>query len=403
MSFEDFDLDPRCLSVLKAQKIVEPTAIQDEAIPPVLEGRDVVGIAQTGTGKTLAFTLPSLTRLAGGPLKKSMMLVLTPTRELAQQVHQIVDLIGRPLGIGSVCIYGGVGFDKQIKALRQGRAVIVATPGRLLDHMGRGNVKFNDLETLVLDEADRMLDMGFLPDIRRILRKLPRERQTLMFSATFPDEIVRLTQDMLDEPVRISVGAIAKPVDTVRQKLYTVHRVEKTGLLIKILKEEHIDSALIFLRTKIRTDRVAKALKHAGFKAQAIHGDRSQIQRQRALDGFRSGRYKMLIATDVAARGLDIEGISHVFNYDIPDNPDDYIHRIGRTARANAEGDAITFVCPDEMLALAALEKALGHNLPQEEWEGKVPVLTLFHPENKETARSRRVSRRRGRSLLRRR
>ena len=403
MLFEDFDLDPRCLSVLKAQNIVEPTLIQSEAIPPVLEGRDVVGVAQTGTGKTLAFTLPSLTRLAGGPLKKSMMLVLTPTRELAQQVHRIVDEIGKPLGISSVCIYGGVGFDKQVNALRRGRAVIVATPGRLLDHMGRGNVRFDDLETLVLDEADRMLDMGFLPDIKRILSKLPRERQTLMFSATFPDEIARLTQKMLDEPVRLSVGAIAKPVDTVRQTLYAVHRAEKTGLLVKILKEEKVDSALIFLRTKIRTDRVAKALKHAGFKAQAIHGDRSQVQRQRALDGFRSGRYKMLIATDVAARGLDIEGISHVINYDIPQSPDDYIHRIGRTARASAKGDAITFVSPDEMLALAALEKALGHNLPREEWEGDVPVLTLFHPEKKETAQSRRVSRRRGRSLLRRR
>ena len=380
MSFEDFDIDPRCLSALRAQKIVEPTAIQAEAIPIALEGRDMVAIAQTGTGKTLAFALPALTRLAAGRVAKNMMLVLVPTRELAVQVHSVIEEFGRPLHIRAASVYGGVSLEKQTMALRKGVAVIVATPGRLLDHMGRGNVRFKSLEILVLDEADRMLDMGFLPDIRRILAKLPDERQTIMCSATFPNEIARLAEDMLYEPEQIRVGAIAKPVDTVRQTLYTVDRHGKMGLLATVLREQEVDSALVFLRTKHRTERVAKNLRRSGLKAQAIHGDRTQRQRQQALDGFKSGRYNILVATDVAARGLDIDGVSHVINFDIPSTPDDYIHRIGRTARASAKGDAVTFVCPDEHLALRAIESALGHNLPRKEWEGAVSVLTLYRP-----------------------
>ncbi len=387
--------------MLAAQSITEPMPIQAEAIPVVLTGRDVVAIAQTGTGKTLAFTLPLLTRLAEGPLHRNMMLVLTPTRELAVQVNGVVELVGKALGIRSVCIYGGVGLDKQAQALRRGRQVIVATPGRLLDHIGRGNIRFNNLLALVLDEADRMLDMGFLPDIWRILRRLPSDRQTIMCSATFPDEIARLAGRMLHEPERVAVGAVAKPVDTVRQLIYTVQQSTKLGLLEEILREQDIDSALVFLRTKYRTDRVTRSLRKAGFQAQCIHGDRSQSQREQALAGFRSGRYKLLIATDVAARGLDIEGISHVINYDIPQNPDDYIHRIGRTARATAEGDAITFVCPDEHLPLEAIERALGRNIPRAEWQGAVPVLSLYTSPEKRTKGLRRNRRRKG--LLRRR
>ena len=401
VTFESFDLDPRCLSVVAAQGITDPMPIQAEAIPIVRTGRDVIAIAQTGTGKTLAFTLPLLSRLAEGPLQKNMMLVLTPTRELAVQVHGVVELVGKALGIRSVCVYGGVGLEKQANALRQGRAVIVATPGRLLDHIGRGNIRFNHLLALVLDEADRMLDMGFLPDIWRILRRLPSDRQTIMCSATFPDEIARLAGRMLHDPERVAVGAIAKPVDTVRQLVYTVQQSSKLGLLEEILREQQIDSALIFLRTKYRTDRVTRSLRKAGFKAQCIHGDRSQSQREQALEGFRNGRYRLLIATDVAARGLDIEGISHVVNYDIPQNSDDYIHRIGRTARASAEGDAITFACPDEHLSLEAIERALGRNLPRAEWSGAVPVLSLYTPPGMKTKGLRRN--RRGRSLLRRR
>jgi ATP-dependent RNA helicase RhlE len=402
MPFEDFDIDPRCLSALRAQNIVVPTPIQEQAIPGALEGRDIVAVAQTGTGKTLAFALPALTRLATGRVTRNMMLVLTPTRELAHQVNSVIEPLAKALGMRSVCIYGGVGFDSQISALKRGVAVIVATPGRLLDHMGRGNVRFDKLMVLVLDEADRMLDMGFMPDIRRILAKIPKERQTLMCSATFPDEIARLARDMLIDPERVAVGRISKPVDSVRQTLYTVKHEDKLGLLRKIIKEEDIDSGLIFLRTKVRTDRVYKVLRRAGLKAQAIHGDRSQRQRQQALDGFRSGRYRFLIATDVAARGLDISGISHVINYDIPENPEDYIHRIGRTARASAEGDAITFVCPDEMLALESIERSLGHTIPRAEWEGAVRVLSLFKPEMKKARGGLRHAGRR-RSLFRRR
>jgi ATP-dependent RNA helicase RhlE len=403
MSFDDFRIDPRCLSALKAQGFTEPTPVQTQAIPLVLEGRDIVAIAQTGTGKTLAFALPALTYLGAGPPVRNAMLVLTPTRELALQVHAVMEPFGRALGLRAVCVYGGVGIEQQTQALRRGCAIIVATPGRLLDHIARGNVRFDNLSILVLDEADRMLDMGFLPDIRRIIGKLPKDRQTLMCAATFPREIGRLAAEMQRDPLRVEVGAVATPVDAVRQGVYTVDHAEKIGLLSQILSEPHVRSALVFLRTKHRTDRVAKALHRAGFKVQAIHGDRSQRQREQALDGFRQGRYQILVATDIAARGLDIQGISHVINFDIPMSSDEYIHRIGRTARASADGDAITFVCPDEFMALRTIESALGANLPREQWDGAVPVVSLFRPASQQLSREKRVGSRRGRSLLRRR
>ncbi len=400
MSFEQFKIDPRCLSVLKTQRISEPTPVQAQAIPPALEGRDVTAVAQTGTGKTLAFALPSLTRLGAQRSGRNSMLVVTPTRELAQQVHAVIEPFGRAVGLRTTCVYGGVGIEPQSRALKRGSAIVVATPGRLLDHITRGNVRFNNLSILVLDEADRMLDMGFLPDIRRILKTLPKNRQTLMCSATFPHSISRLAADMQRNPLRIEVGAVAAPVETVQQGIYTVDQTRKQRLLAKILREPHVRSALVFLRTKRRTASLAKSLRKEGFKVQAIHGDRTQHQRQQALDGFRDGRYKILVATDVAARGLDVEGISHVVNFDIPKTSDDYIHRIGRTARASAKGDAITFVCPNEYMALSAIEKALGKNLPRHEWEGAVPVLSLYHPAGHRSVTKGRTRTRRPRSLL---
>lgn len=401
MQFDDLDLEPRLLRVLETQGIREPTSVQRETIPVALAGRDVVAVAQTGTGKTLAYALPALMRLVEGPTTRNMMLVLTPTRELAQQVHEVIVAVGQPLGVRSAAVYGGMGYGPQIDALKKGVAVVVATPGRLLDHMGRNNVRFDDLLILVVDEADRMLDMGFLPDIRKILRKLPQERQTIMCSATFPREIARLADEFLNDPQRIEVGQIAKPVESVRQLVYTVNPEGKLPLLKKLLREEGVDSAMIFLRTKPRTERVTKALRKAKFKAQAIHGDRSQRQRNEALTGFRTGKYRYLVATDVAARGLDIEAVSHVINFDIPENPEDYIHRIGRTARASAEGDAITFVSPADHLALEAIERALTRNLPRADWDGAVAVISLYQPPGAGTRRSRRgTSYRRKRSGL---
>ena len=383
MSFQNYSIDPRCLRVLKGQRIDEPTPVQAKAIPPALDGRDVVAVAQTGTGKTLAFGLPALTQLAKAKKGRNRMLVLTPTRELAIQVHDVLQTLGKQMNLSSVAVYGGVGIQPQAQALRKGVDIVVACPGRLLDHINRSNACFDDLSILVLDEADRMLDMGFLPDIKRILKVLPEERQTMMFSATFPKEIAKLAQDFQHDPVRIEVARSATPADAVRQNVYTVEQKGKLNLLTRLLKEGRVDSALVFLRTKYRTERIAKQLHQAGFKAQAIHGGRTQGQRQRALDGFRKGRYNILVATDVAARGLDINGITHVFNFDIPNCSDDYIHRIGRTARANADGDAITFVAPEDHAALGVIERALGKSLPREAWDGAVPVCSAFQSHRK--------------------
>lgn len=407
MSFEKISIDPRCLRILKTQRITEPTPVQAEAIPAALHGRDVVAIAQTGTGKTLAFGLPSLTRLANMKRGRNRMLVLTPTRELARQVNSVLEPYGKALKMRTVCIYGGANMRPQTQALRRGVDIIVATPGRLLDHMSQGNISFKDLSILVLDEADRMLDMGFLPDIKRIMAKLPGERQTHMFSATFPQEIARMTKNMQHDPIRIKIGAVS-PVNAVRQGVYTVQPPDKIGLLSQILEDPKVQSALVFLRTKYRTDRIAKALSKTGVKAQCIHGGRSQRQRDQAIEGFRKGRYKVLVATDVAARGIDVQGITHVVNFDIPGSADDYIHRIGRTARANASGDAITFVSPEDHKALGTIERALGTSIPQHDWEGAVPIVSSFksakkrapkHTPKNASKKSRRRNNHRGRRL----
>ncbi len=378
MSFNALHIHPRLTEILTNQRITEPTPIQAKAIPPALEGRDVVAIAQTGTGKTLAFGLPAITRLAKDKSPGTRMLILTPTRELAHQIQAVLSPLGEPYGLKAACVYGGVGFEPQTQALRKGTPIIIATPGRLLDHIGRGNAKFDHLSILVLDEADRMLDMGFMPDMKRIIGKLPKDRQTMMFSATFPDEIAKLAGEFQRDPVRVEAGAISKPLDAVTQTVYTVQADRKMELLSKVLGGAGVDTALVFIRTKHRTDRIAKVLKREGFKAQAIHGGRSQSQRQQALDGFRDGKFNVLVATDVAARGLDINGITHVINFDIPKTTEDYVHRIGRTARAKAKGDAITFVCPEDAKALRDIERELGKEIPQAEWEGAV-VLPAGH------------------------
>jgi len=404
LTFDDFDLDGRCLSVLHAMDITVPTPVQAQAIPIALSGSDLVATAQTGTGKTLAFSLPTLTRLAGEKRAPNRMLVLVPTRELCVQVEDVIRGLCKALKLRSVQVYGGVGLGPQSEKLKRGCDIIVATPGRLLDHISRRSMHFDNLEVLIFDEADRMLDMGFLPDIQRILRYLPRERQTLMFSATFAPELERLTQDMMHEPKRVTVGAVAMPVESVRQLVVPVREENKTRMLLDLLKEEEIESGLIFLRTKLRTDRLAHALKRAGYKAAPIHGDLSQKLRQRALEGFRKGKYDILVATDVAARGLDIDDISHVINYDIPLTPDDYVHRIGRTARADREGDAVTFVTPTEHAPLGAIERTIGYNIERKEYEGAPRILSLFTPASAaRRSRGRGGVRRGGRGLLRRR
>jgi ATP-dependent RNA helicase RhlE len=340
--------------------------------------------------------------MAEGKRSGTRMLILTPTRELAQQIHDVLMPLGRTLGLKTACVYGGAGMQPQTQALRRGCDIIVACPGRLLDHIQRGNCLFDKLDVVVLDEADRMLDMGFLPDIRRIVEACPRERQTLMFSATFPKEIERMAASMQYKPERIEVGRISSPAKAVRQGVYTVGPQGKTDLLMQILSEKDVGPALVFLRTKHRTDRIARTLEREGLAARAIHGGRSQRQRQQAIEGFRKGKYRVLVATDVAARGLDIQGITHIVNYDIPKNYEDYVHRIGRTARASAEGDAITFVCADEAKELGAIERGLGRSIAREDWEGAVPVASqaVTHkerPNQKRGARNANRSRRRSR------
>ena len=378
MTFDEMDLDPRIKRAIQHLGFTIPTPIQEQLIPVALEGKDAIGIAQTGTGKTLAFGLPSLSRMAQAAPRPASILILTPTRELCHQCFDVLDEIAKAVKMRCVAVYGGVGMHQQRDDIAAGAELIVATPGRLLDHMRRRWLDFKNLEVLIMDEADRMLDMGFLPDINEICRQLPKNRQTLMCSATWPDEIQRLVNRFMRDPERISVGSIAKPVDKVRQELYTVHPQDKQELLINILQGVQVDSAVIFMRTKTRAMSVARALQRKGFKATEIHGDRTQIQRQQALEGFKSGKYSILVATDVASRGLDVDGISHVINYDIPLNSEDYIHRIGRTARADKDGDAITFVSPQEHEPLANIERALGKNLPRAEWERAAPVLSTY-------------------------
>ncbi len=361
--FSDFDLAAPLQEAVRRMGFEHPTPIQVQAIPPILEGRDVVGCAQTGTGKTAAFVLPSLQQLLAdknGPGPR--MLVLVPTRELALQVADHATQLARQTGLKVAVIYGGVGMGPQEAVLRKGVDMIVATPGRLLDHIGRRNVRFDHLSILVLDEADRMLDMGFLPDIRRILRSLPARRQTLLFSATMPPHILALAREVQHDPVKVAV-AVARPPDTIDQKFYPVPKHLKVKLLLSLMGQADQDSVLVFTRTKHGADNLAQKLKQAGIKAATIHSNRTQGQRVAALEGFRRGRYRVLVATDIAARGIDVQGISLVLNYDAPGSAEDYVHRIGRTARAEAEGDAITFITPADEPVVQGIQQLIGRRL----------------------------------------
>ncbi|MBV6522232.1 MAG: ATP-dependent RNA helicase RhlE [Gemmatimonadaceae bacterium] len=336
-----------------------PTPIQLAAIPLTLHGRDVIGLAQTGTGKTAAFTLPLIDRLLGGP-KRTRALILTPTRELCQQVDESVRKYGRYAGLSSVSVYGGSPMDPQQRALRSGVDVIVATPGRLIDHVERQNVDLSELEILVLDEADRMLDMGFAPQLNRIVREIPSYRQTLLFSATMPPEVEVLARKYMRRPHVVEVSRRHAPAVTVKHAVYPVPREKKTRLLVELLRSPEMDSVLVFTRMKVGADRVVRNLVHEGIEAEALHADKTQAQRERALERFKSGELRVLVATDIAQRGLDISGISHVINFDVPQQPEDYVHRIGRTGRAAQTGDAFTFMSPDEIGTVRLIERVIG-------------------------------------------
>ena len=359
MSFNAFKFHPHIAASFQALGYTTPTPIQVQAIPPVLEGQDVMGLAQTGTGKTAAFVLPILERLLPGPRGKVRTLIIAPTRELAEQIHVAIGEMGCKTHLRSCTIYGGVGVNPQIQKLRAGVDIVVACPGRLLDHMAQKTISLAGLEVLVLDEADRMFDMGFLPDIRRIIKQLPVKRQTLMFSATMAEDIRKLANEVLKNPVTVQIGH-SRPVSSVSHVLYPVEQHLKTALLMELLKQTDTESILIFTRTKYRAKRIGEQLAKAGYRAASLQGNLSQNKRQDALDGFRDGSYQILVATDIAARGIDVSSISHVINYDIPDTTDAYTHRIGRTGRAAKTGDAFTFVSPENEPLIKSIERVLG-------------------------------------------
>ena len=365
MPFSTFGLHPDLLRGVKELGFHRPTPIQQDAIPPAMKGRDVLACAMTGSGKTAAFVLPILDRLIAKPRGTTRALILTPTRELAAQIDEHLAQLAVHTPLSGAAVFGGVGMGPQEHAFRTGVDVLVATPGRLLDHFRFPYAKLQGLEVLVLDEADRMLDMGFLPDIRRVLRHLPPRRQTLFFSATMPGPIVELSREMLRDPFTINLERKSAPAVGITQAVYPCPSDLKTGLLLALLTRGDVKSAIVFTRTKHRANRVADVLKRQGVVCERIHGNRSQAQRTEALAGFKSGKYRVLVATDIAARGIDVEELSHVVNFDVPHVPDDYIHRVGRTARAEATGDAFTFVSPEEEPDLSAIERAVGKRLPR--------------------------------------
>jgi ATP-dependent RNA helicase RhlE len=361
-TFSELDLIEPLQRALSEEGYSTPTPIQSQAIPPLLQGRDLLGVAQTGTGKTAAFALPILQRLSQGQprgRRSVRALILTPTRELAAQIADSFARYGRHLRLGHAVVYGGVGKVPQIKKLRAGVDILIATPGRLLDLMGENCVRTEGLEVLVLDEADRMLDMGFAPDVKRIIATLPRARQTLLFSATMPKDIAALADSILRDPVKVAVTPVATTAERVRQHVLFVDTADKRALLRELIEGTGINRAIVFTRTKHAASRLADQLDRGGIAADAIHGNKSQAQRERALDNFRRGRCRILVATDIAARGIDIDGISHVINFDLPNEPESYVHRIGRTARAGASGAAISFCSADERDYLRAIERLI--------------------------------------------
>lgn len=370
-SFEIFNLDQRLYKAVRQAGFESPTPVQAATIPIGLEGRDLIGTAQTGTGKTAAFVLPILQHILENPSTRpcTRAIVLTPTRELAEQINDTVKQLAKHTKIKSATVYGGVGMAQQERALRNGTEIIIACPGRLLDHMDHGKTDFRDVDKFVLDEADRMLDMGFLPPIKRIISKLPQERHTMLFSATFAPELNKLAADHLKDPQRIELDLCA-PAKTVEHALYPCPQHLKTSLVLRLLEESDANSVLIFMRTKHRANRIAEQIETAGYSTAALHSNKSQNQRQAALDDFRSGRCQILVATDIAARGLDVETVSHVINYDVPDTADAYIHRIGRTGRAEREGVAITLITSDDAATVWDIERAFGGPIERRKVDG---------------------------------
>ncbi|OGO32578.1 MAG: RNA helicase [Chloroflexi bacterium RBG_16_56_11] len=367
MNFDTFNFHPSIMAGIRALGYATPTPIQLQAIPLILQGRDVIGLAQTGTGKTAAFVLPILQLLRSDQRGSVRALIISPTRELADQTNEVFNELGSNTGLRSVAIYGGVGMEQQIRELRRGVEIAVACPGRLLDHLWKGTLSLSELEILVIDEADRMFDMGFLPDVRNILGCILQKHQTLLFSATMPTAIRQLVREILHDPITVQIGRTL-PAKTVSHALYPVKQHLKTALLKEILKKTKTESVLVFTRTKHRAERVAQQLVKAGYRVTSLQGNLPQHRRQAAIEGFRTGSFKILVATDIAARGIDVLRISHVINYDMPENTDNYIHRIGRTGRVNKSGDALTFVTSADEDKILDLEQIL---------EGPLERLTL--------------------------
>lgn len=381
MSFSAFTLSPEIHRSIRDRGHHEATPIQSGAIPLIQTGHDVVATAETGSGKTAAFLIPLIDRLHLEPTAGSAMLVIEPTRELAAQVGREFQLLARHTRLRAAVIVGGESMRRQLDEIKAGAQVLIACPGRLLDHLERGSIKLDHLRAVVIDEADRLLDMGFMPQVRRIMKLVPRERQTLMFSATMGSAAEMIAREFLRDPKRVIIGDKAAPPATIVQSVCTVTHADKEAILEAILHRPEVESAIVFTRTKSRTDRVARALKRHGVKAIPIHGDLSQSQRTAALAGFRRRTYRVMVATDVAARGLDIPGVSHVINFDLPDEPENYIHRIGRTARAGLSGNAISLVTPEERLSLGRIERTLGIKLEREAVEGFAqPEITAAKP-----------------------
>ena len=385
MDFRSFHLCPVLQKNIRDAGYMEPTPIQQATIPLVLKGKDILGCAQTGTGKTAAFGLPILQRLHDMPSRKPdarviRCLILSPTRELALQTYENLEIYGKGLGLRCCVIFGGVSQGNQVEALHQGADIVVACPGRLLDLMGQGMVRLDWVQIFVLDEADRMLDMGFIHDVRRVIHALPDQRQNLLFSATMPPEVESLALDLLTDPENVKVDPVTSTVEAIDQCLYYVDKANKKHLLAKLLQDESVESALVFSRTKHGVDRIVRDLKRAGIEAVGIHGDKSQNARQTALSRFRSGECSIMVATDIAARGIDIAGLSHVINYDMPNEPEAYIHRIGRTGRAGRAGNSISFCCIDEVKQLGQVEKLIGKRLREEKSEWPMEVFTPSEP-----------------------
>ena len=369
MSFKNFKFDPKIEAGITACGYTLPSPIQKEAMPPILEGRDILGLAQTGTGKTAAFVLPLLQRLLDGPRKKVRALIVAPTRELAEQIHTDIKKMAHKTGLRSISIYGGVSKNPQIKAIRSGVEIIVACPGRLLDLLNARAFSLKAVEALVLDEADHMFDKGFLPDIRRIIKQLPKKRQSLVFSATMPKEIRHLAENILINPATVQINH-TQPVLAISHVLFQVAKEKKTSLLKTIIQEEEMKSTLVFTRTKHKAKSLALVLQKAGYRAASIQGNLSQIKRQAALNGFKNGKFKILVATDIAARGIDVKGISHVINYDVPDTTEAYTHRTGRTGRAEQTGQAFIFAGQEDSKIISLIERNLGKKMRRQETPG---------------------------------